>query len=69
MSKNKRVLVTGHAGFIGSHLTKKLLDLGFSVTGIDNYNDFYSPQIKKANVAAFGNHPGFKEYKLDILDL
>ncbi|MDZ4229487.1 MAG: GDP-mannose 4,6-dehydratase [Patescibacteria group bacterium] len=69
MSKNKRVLVTGHAGFIGSHLTKKLLDLGFNVTGVDNYNDFYSPEIKKANVAAFGNHSNFKEYKLDILDL
>ncbi|KKU87837.1 MAG: NAD-dependent epimerase/dehydratase [Candidatus Beckwithbacteria bacterium GW2011_GWC2_47_9] len=68
MSKNRVVLITGHAGFIGSHLTRKLLDLGFSVVGVDNYNDFYSPEIKAANVDAFRNHPNFKEYKLDILD-
>src|SRR3972149_4748709 len=67
MSKNK-AMVTGHAGFIGSHLTRKLLGLGFSVVGVDNYNDFYSPRIKETNVAAFDNHPNFKEYKLDILD-
>lgn len=68
MSKNKLVLVSGHAGFIGSHLTKKLLALGFSIVGVDNYNDFYSPKIKAANVAAFRHQPNFKEYKLDILD-
>jgi len=59
MSKNRVVLITGHAGFIGSHLTRKLLDLGFSVVGVDNYNDFYSPEIKAANVDAFRNHPNF----------
>jgi len=68
MSKNKVILVTGHAGFIGSHLVKKLLALGYRVVGVDNYNDFYSPRVKTANVAAFGKHPNFKEYKLDILD-
>ena len=68
MSKNKLVLVTGHAGFIGSHLTRKLLDLGFLVVGVDNYNDFYSPETKQTNVDAFRDHPNFKEYKLDILD-
>lgn len=68
MSNSKVVLVTGHAGFIGSHLTGKLLNLGYRVVGIDNYNDFYDPKIKVKNVDAFRSHPNFKEYKLDILD-
>lgn len=68
MSNNKVILVTGHAGFIGSHLTKKLLDLGFSVVGVDNYNDFYDPQIKKKNVDLLRDHQNFQEYQLDILD-
>ena len=41
-----KVLVTGSAGFIGFHLTKALLKLGFHVTGIDNLNDYYDPQLK-----------------------
>ena len=61
MSKNKVVLVTGHAGFIGSRLTRKLLDLGYRVVGVDNYNDFYSPRVKTANVAVFGQHPNIKQ--------
>lgn len=66
---HRTILVTGHAGFIGFHLTKKLLNLGFQVIGVDNYNDFYSPKIKAANVDAFRDNKNFKEYKLDILDL
>ena len=42
----KKVLVTGSAGFIGFHLTKALLGLGYQVTGIDNLNDYYDPQLK-----------------------
>ena len=45
--KNKKILITGTAGFIGSHLTKRLLNEGFDVIGIDNMNDYYSVQLKK----------------------
>ncbi|HKZ35753.1 MAG TPA: GDP-mannose 4,6-dehydratase [Patescibacteria group bacterium] len=64
----KTILVTGHAGFIGSHLTAKLLEVGNKVVGVDNYNDFYSPTRKRANVAPFLKNPKFKQYELDILD-
>jgi len=48
-----RILVTGGAGFIGSHLVEKLLSADHEVVILDDFNDFYDPQIKQANIAGF----------------
>jgi UDP-glucose 4-epimerase len=48
---NGKVVVTGAAGFIGSHLCERLLDEGYSVVGIDCFTDYYSPQRKRGNLA------------------
>jgi UDP-glucuronate 4-epimerase len=50
----KRILVTGSAGFIGFHLSKKLTELGHNVVGVDNLNDYYDPQLKLARLKELG---------------
>ncbi|MCC5828787.1 MAG: GDP-mannose 4,6-dehydratase [Phycisphaeraceae bacterium] len=62
------VLVTGAAGFIGSHVSHRLLDRGVKVVGVDNFNDFYDPAIKRANAASLAKHPGFTLMEADIRD-
>lgn len=65
----KNILVTGGAGFIGSHLVEKLLsEGGWQVSVVDNFNDFYAPDIKRANVGQFIAHPEFSLYEADIRD-
>ena len=51
-----KILITGAAGFIGSHLSNTLLDDGFDVIGLDNFNDYYDPTLKHDRIAYFGHH-------------
>ena len=62
------ILVTGAAGFIGSHVTQALMARGERVIGLDNLNDYYSPARKRANLAEIGESPDFKFVEGDIRD-
>lgn len=63
-----KILVTGGAGFIGSHLCARLLDLGHMVTAMDNFNTYYTPAVKRDNVSGLLAHPRFQLVEGDILD-
>lgn len=65
---SKRVLVTGGAGFIGSHLCESLLKENYNVVCLDNFNDFYDPKIKEDNIAKAFKYKNFTLIKGDILD-
>lgn len=63
-----KVLVTGTAGFIGSHLALRLLDRGDEVIGLDNLSDYYDVNLKKARLARFMDHPGYTHVHADLAD-
>lgn len=64
----KKVLITGGAGFIGYHLSRRLLDLGLTVVGLDNMNDYYEVSLKEARLAHLRDYPNHRFYKQDIAD-
>lgn len=62
------ILVTGTAGFIGSHVCERLLNDGYRVIGVDNFNNYYNPQIKERNLENANKNKNFKLYRADILN-
>lgn len=64
-----KILVTGSAGFIGFHVSKRLLKEGNEVVGLDNINDYYSVQLKEDRLKQLLDHPNFTFYKKDLEDL
>ncbi len=63
-----KVLVTGTAGFIGSHVALRLLERGDEVVGIDNLSDYYDVELKKARLARFSDHPAYRHEPIDLSD-
>lgn len=63
-----KILVTGTAGFIGSHVALRLLARGDEVVGIDNLNDYYDVELKKARLARFDGHPNYTHIAADLAD-
>jgi len=64
----QRILITGAAGFIGFHLSKRLLEEGRQVVGLDNLNDYYDPGLKNDRLARLKRFPGFVHEHLDMAD-
>ncbi len=66
--RKKTILVTGGAGFIGSHIVRALVKLGYRVVIVDNLNRYYDPELKRARLNQFLGGISFKFYKVDISD-
>ena len=62
------ILITGAAGFIGFHLSKRFLEQGHTVVGLDNLNDYYSVQLKKDRLAQLKGSKNFEHAKLNLKD-
>jgi UDP-glucuronate 4-epimerase len=63
-----KILVTGHAGFIGMHTAERLLAQGHEVVGVDSFNDYYDPKLKRDRAARLGAHDAFVGVELDVCD-
>jgi UDP-glucuronate 4-epimerase len=65
---DKKILVTGAAGFIGFHTAQRLLARGYSVVGLDNLNSYYDVSLKEARLAQLRPEPGFRFERIDLAD-
>ena len=63
-----KILVTGCAGFIGFHLCRRLLALGYDVWGLDNLSDYYDPKLKIARLSQISDHPQFRFVRIDLVE-
>src|SRR3989344_2374842 len=63
-----KILVTGAAGFIGSHLVDRLLSTEYKVVGVDDFNNYYDPRLKEKNLESAKKSNYFKLYRTDICD-
>jgi len=63
-----KILITGAAGFIGFHLSNLLLKHDFQVIGLDNLNDYYDPELKKARLEILNRYDNFTFHKVDLKD-
>lgn len=63
-----KILVTGAAGFIGYHLSRRLLDDGHAVIGLDNLNAYYDPQLKRDRLALLEPYAGFRFERIDLVE-
>lgn len=66
MAEIKNILITGAAGFIGSHLCERLLEEGYSIFGLDNFDPYYEPSLKRNNLSGVFHHPSFTLIEADI---
>ena len=66
--KKNLILVTGGAGFIGSHLIERLLEEGYEIVCLDNFNDYYDPEIKRNNIKPYLREKRFNLIEADIRD-
>jgi UDP-glucuronate 4-epimerase len=62
------ILVTGVAGFIGAHVAKRLLEMGYVVVGIDNLNHYYDVQLKRDRLTMLASHDAFRFERMDLAD-
>jgi UDP-glucuronate 4-epimerase len=65
---DRKILVTGAAGFIGFHVSQRLLAAGHTVFGLDIVNDYYDPALKEARLAILQNNPNFTFFRIDLAD-
>jgi len=68
LTVQSKILVTGAAGFIGAALSKKLLEAGLSVAGVDNLNDYYDVKLKYARLDLLKAYPNFTFHRMDLAD-
>src|SRR3954447_1134218 len=65
----RSALITGAAGFIGSHLAERVLERGEAVIGVDRMSDYYDPAVKAANVDHLREHPAFSFVEADLVQI